>query len=471
LYIGGEWVDSTSTGEIPMINPANEEVFAYAPDTTTEDADHAVAAARKAFDEGPWPNMPVAERIAALQRLSGLYAEKAGDLAELITTEMGSPIAYSKRMQAPIAKVILEYNIGIAKDYPFEEERTGRSLPTRVIKKPVGVVAAITPWNVPQAAMMIKLAPALLAGCTVVAKPGPETSQDAFAMAELFDTAGFPPGVINIIPAGREIGEYLVAHRGVDHVSFTGSSTAGKHIATVCGRDLRRYNLELGGKSALVMLDDADLEKMVLGMLDQSLRNSGQTCLNQTRILVPRSRHDEVVEAICRLMAGLVVGNPMDPDTYMGPMASEAHRQRVENYVRIGVDEGAKIAFGGGRPKGLSKGWYVEPTLFVDVDNSMRIAREEIFGPVLVVIPYDTESDAVRIANDSEYGLAGGVWGADPKRAEAVARQLRTSVIFINGAGGSMDGPLSGYKSSGTGRELGREGLETYFEYSSLPLI
>ena len=471
LYIGGEWVESTSSGQIPLVNPANEEVFAYAPDTTIEDADRAVAAARKAFDEGPWPHLPVAERIAALQRVAELYDSRAEELATLITTEMGSPITYSKRMQAPIAKFILNYNIALAKDYPFEEKREGRSLPTRVIKMPVGVVVAITPWNVPQAALMIKLAPALLAGCTVVAKPGPETALDGQVMAELFDAAGFPPGVVNILPAGREIGEHLVAHRNVDHVSFTGSSAAGRRIAEVCGRDLRRYNLELGGKSACIMLEDADLEKMVQGMLDQSLRNSGQTCINQTRILVPRSRHDEAVEAIRRMMEGLVVGDPMNPNTYVGPMATEAHRERVENYIRIGVEEGARILVGGGRPKGLSKGWYVEPTLFVDVDNSMRIAREEIFGPVVTVIPFDDDDDVVRIANDSEYGLAGGVWSADPKRAEAVARRLHTSLVFINGVGGSMDGPLSGWKSSGFGRELGREGLETYFEYKSLPLI
>jgi betaine-aldehyde dehydrogenase len=413
----------------------------------------------------------VSERIACLQRVTDLYPDSMEEIAQLITTEMGSPITYSRRLQAPVAKVMLDYFITLGKDYPFEEEREGRSLPTRVIKNPVGVVVAIAPWNAPQGTMMVKLAPALLAGCTVVAKPGPETALDALTTAELFDAAGFPPGVINFLPAGREIGAHLVSHRDVDHVSFTGSSASGRRVAEACGRDLRRYNLELGGKSALIMLEDAELGKVIARLLDQSLRNSGQVCINQTRILVPRSRHDEIVDAIRQMMKELLIGNPMDPNTQVGPMASKAQRERVEGYIRIGVEEGAKIATGGGRPKGLSTGYYVEPTLFVGVDNSMRVAREEIFGPVLTVIPFEHDDDAVRIANDSDYGLAGGVWSADAKRAEAAARGLRTGLVYINGAGGSMDGPLNGFKASGTGRELGHEGLETYFEYKSLPLI
>lgn len=471
LYIGGEWVDSTSANEVPMINPATEEIFAYAPDTTIEDAERAVAAARKAFDEGPWPHMPVEERIACLQRVAELYESRFDEVAQIITSEIGSPITFSRHAQVPIPKMMLEYYIALAKQYPFEEVREGLSLPARVVKEPVGVCVAIAPWNFPHAAMIIKLAPALLAGCTVIAKPGPETAQDAFAMAELFDAAGFPPGVISIIPAGREVGEYLVSHRDVDHVSFTGSTASGRRVGEVCGRDLRRFNLELGGKSALILLDDADQEMAVKAVAGNSIRNSGQACTNQTRILVPRSRYDELVEGIRQFMAGLVVGDPMDPATQVGPMVSEAQRDRVEGYIQIAKDEGAKLLVGGGRPAHLNKGWFVEPTLFVDVDNSMRIAQEEIFGPVLVVIPYDDDDDAVRIANDSEYGLAGGIWSADPKRAEAMARRVRAGLMHVNGAGGSFDGPFGGFKASGVGRESGREGLETYFEYKSLPLI
>lgn len=471
LYVGGEWVESSSTDEVPMINPATEEVFAHAPDTTIKDAERAVAAARKAFDEGPWPQMPPSERVACLQRVADLYEREFENIAKLITTEIGSPITFSMRAQAPIAKMMLEYYIALAKDYPFEEVRKGLSLPARVVKEPSGVAVAIAPWNFPHVAMIIKLAPALIAGCTVIAKPGPETAQDAFAMAELFDAAGFPPGVVSILPAGRDVGEYLVSHRDVDHVSFTGSTASGRRVAEVCGRDLRRCNLELGGKSALIMLDDADLETLIQGVGAQSLRNSGQACTNQTRILVPRARYDETADAIAQMMKALVVGDPMDPGTHVGPMVSKAQQERVERYIQIAKDEGAKVAVGGGRPKGLSTGWYIEPTLFVDVQNSMRIAREEIFGPVLTVIPFDNDDDAVRIANDSEYGLAGGVWSADPKRAEAVARRVRAGLMHVNGAGGSFDAPFGGFKASGIGRESGREGLETYFEYKSLPFI
>jgi betaine-aldehyde dehydrogenase len=415
--------------------------------------------------------MPVSERIACLQRVADLYTGSVEEIANLITAEIGSPITFSMRAQAPIAKMMLDYYIALAKDYPFEEEREGRSLPARVIKEPVGVAVAIAPWNFPHVAMMLKLAPALLAGCTVVAKPGPETAQDAMVMAELFDAAGFPPGVVSILPAGREVGEHLVSHRDVDHVSFTGSTAAGRRVGEICGRDLRRCNLELGGKSALIMLDDVDMAKAVQGVAGNSMRNSGQACTNQTRILVPRSRYDEAVDAICQLVKSFPVGDPMDPNTAIGPVATKAQRERVETYIRVAKDEGAKTALGGGRPKGLSTGYYVEPTVFVNVDNSMRIAREEVFGPVLVVIPFEDDADAVRIANDSEYGLAGGVWSNDPKRAEAVARRMRSGMIHVNGAGGSFDAPFGGYKASGIGRESGREGLETYFEYKSLPLI
>ena len=468
LYIGGRWQPATAFQ--PIVNPATEEVLATAPTGTADDMDRAVAAARTAFDSGPWPRLHVRERVEVLQSVLDRYRAHTVELAELLTSEMGSPITFSKNVQIPIAQMILEYFIGLAADYEFEEQRTGRSLPTTVIKEPVGVVAAIAPWNFPQALMMMKVAPALLAGCSVVAKPSPETALDALALAAIFDEAGLPEHVLSVVPAGREAGAHLVANAGVDRVSFTGSTAAGRQVAEVCGRDLRRCTLELGGKSALILLDDVDMQAALHTIRDHGFRNSGQTCTNQTRILVPRSRRDEMVDAICELVGSMQVGDPTDPATEVGPMVTAAHRDRVERYIQLGQHEGARVAVGGRRPAGLATGWYVEPTVLVDVHNDMRFAREEIFGPVVGILDYDDVDEAVAITNDSDYGLSAGVFGGDVERADAVARRIRSGMVIVNGQGGSFDGPFGGFKSSGIGRECGREGLEAFLEPKQLPL-
>jgi betaine-aldehyde dehydrogenase len=321
-----------------------------------------------------------------------------------------------------------------------------------VRKEPVGVVGAIMPWNVPQFTMMSKLAPALVSGSTIVLKPSPETPLDIFLLAQIAHDAGIPAGVINIVPAGREVGEHLVTHPGVDKIAFTGSTAAGRRIASLCGEQLKRVSLELGGKSAAIICDDADLDATIEGLKMASLMNNGQACIAQTRILASRSRYAEVVDALGAMVGGMKVGDPLDFETEIGP------------------DEGARVITGGGRPDGLDKGWYVEPTLFADVDNSMRIAQEEIFGPVLVAIPYDDEEQAVAIANDSDFGLAGSVWTADTDRGLDIARRVRTGTYGINQYLMDFASPFGGFKSSGIGREFGPEGLSQYLESKSIAL-
>jgi aldehyde dehydrogenase (NAD+) len=338
-----------------------------------------------------------------------------------------------------------------------------------VRREPVGVVAAIVPWNVPALLTMSKLAPALLAGCTVVLKPAPETPLDAFILAEAVAEAGLPPGVVNVVPGGREVGEHLVRHRDVDKVAFTGSTAAGRIIGGICGEQLKRCSLELGGKSAAIVLDDADLAVVTQGLKVSSLLNSGQGCVNQSRVLASRANYDNVVEAVVETMRTMPLGDPADPATEIGPMVTRRHRERVEGYIALGEREGAKLAYGGtGRPDGLDRGWYVRPTVFHHADNSMRISREEIFGPVIAVIPFDDVDDAVRIANDSEYGLAGSVWSSDSEAGNAVARRVRTGMVGINGFVPDFAAPFGGYKASGIGREFGAEGLSAYTEIKSI---
>ncbi|MFC1403402.1 MULTISPECIES: aldehyde dehydrogenase [Streptacidiphilus] len=468
LFIGGTWVEPAGTGTIDVVSPHTEERIGQVPEGTSGDIDRAVAAAREAFDHGPWPRMSPTERAAVLGRLSALYAERVQTMAELVTAEMGSPAWFSLGAQAFMPQMVLRYYVDLAASYPWEEERQGLQGPVTVVREPVGVVAAIVPWNVPQFALMLKLAPALIAGCTVVVKPSPETPLDSVLLAEWLTEAGVPAGVVNIVPAGREVGAHLVGHSGVDKVSFTGSTAAGRRIAEVCGRSLKRVTLELGGKSAAVFLEDADLPTAVGGLMGASLANSGQVCAAQTRILLPRSRYDEFAGAVADMVGALKIGDPSAADTMIGPLASRGHRERVEGYIRLGQEEGAKVLVGGlSRP--LDRGWYVAPTVFADVDNGMRIAREEIFGPVLTLIAYDDEEDAVRIANDSEYGLAGSVWTADPQHGVEVARRIRTGSCGVNLYSVDPATPFGGYKNSGIGRELGPEGLDAYLEHKSIP--
>jgi aldehyde dehydrogenase (NAD+) len=470
LFIGGEWVEPAGTGTIDVISPHSEELVGRVPEGTAADIDRAVNAARDAFDNGEWPRLSPEERIAAVQKFSEVYAAHIPDMAAVVTEEMGSPITFSNLAQSPAPWMMLNTFLQIAAEYPWEERRQG-VLGSDVIvrREPAGVVGAIVPWNVPQFVIMSKLAPALIAGCTIVVKPSPETPLDAFLMADLLNEAGIPKGVVSVIPAGREVGEHLVRHPGVDKIAFTGSTAAGRRIASICGEQLKRVSLELGGKSAAIILDDADLAATVEGLKFASLMNNGQACVAQTRILASRDRYDEVVDAVSGMVGALAVGDPQDEATEVGPLVAERQQERVEKYIAVGQEEGAKVAVGGnGRPSGLEKGWYVKPTVFSGVDNSMRIAREEIFGPVLAVIPYDDTDDAVRIANDSEYGLAGSVWTGDIDQGLDIARRVRTGTYGVNQYTMDFIAPFGGYKGSGLGREFGVEGLSHYVELKSI---
>jgi aldehyde dehydrogenase (NAD+) len=472
FYIDGTWAKPATDATIEVVSPHSEQVVARVPEGSTADVDAAVAAARRAFDDGPWPRMTPEERIAVVQAFSGLYAAKLGEMAELITTEMGSPISFSNLAQAPAPWMQIESFLTIAREFPWEATRPG-ALGTDVLVRhePVGVVAAIPPWNVPQFTTISKVVPALLAGCTVVVKPAPETPLDTYLMVELLEEAGVPPGVVNVVAAGREVGEHLVTHPGIDKVAFTGSTAAGRRIGSLCGSQLKRCSLELGGKSAAIVLDDADLGATLEGLKFTALMNSGQACVAQTRILVGRSRHDEVADALGQMVAGLQVGDPADPASEIGPMVAQRQQERVEKYIALGQEEGARVVTGGsGRPDGLDSGWYVRPTVFAGVDNRMRIAQEEIFGPVLSVIPYDDVNDAVRIANDSEYGLAGTVWTADADAGLDVARRVRTGTYGVNTYTMDFAAPFGGFKASGIGREFGPEGLSHYTEVKSVYL-
>jgi aldehyde dehydrogenase (NAD+) len=471
LYIGGQWLAPSTGATVDVIGAATEEVIGRVPDGARPDMDKAVAAAREAFDHGPWPRMTPDERAAVMDKVSAGIQGRYQEIAETISQENGSPISFSIMGQVFASTMVLDYYAKLARDFPFEEPRQGVLGSILVRREPVGVVAAIVPWNVPLFVTMLKLAPALAAGCTVVLKPAPETPLDAYQLAECLEAAGLPNGVVNIVMAGREVGEYLVTHPDIDKVSFTGSTAAGRRVAGLCGERLRRCTLELGGKSAAIILDDADLTETIAGLyVPTSLMNNGQACVAQTRILASRSRYQEVVDALVEATRNIKVGDPLDPDTAVGPLVAERQRTRVEGYLAKGQEEGAKIAIGGGRPAGLPKGWYVEPTVFVNVDNKMTIAQEEIFGPVVVVIPYDDVDDAVAIANDSQYGLSGSVWSADQATAVDIARRVRTGTMGINGMGMDFGGPFGGYKCSGLGRELGPEGLQGYLEYKNITL-
>jgi betaine-aldehyde dehydrogenase len=471
LFIGGEWVAPAGTGTIEVVNPTTEEVAGRVPEGSNADMDKAVDAARRCFDESEWAHMPATERAAIVTKVSEAIKAEMQPLAELITTEMGSPVSWGSMAQVFAPSMIFDYYAGLAADYAFHDLRPGLMGQVLVRSEPVGVVAAITPWNVPLFLAAAKLAPSLVAGCAVVFKPAPETPLDAFRLAELFEAAGLPKGVLSVVPAGREVGDHLVHHPGVDKVSFTGSTAAGKKIGAACGEQLKRFSLELGGKSAAVLLDDVDLAEALPMLLPNALMNNGEACIAQTRILAPRGRYQEVVDALVEKVSAMKVGDPLDPAVEVGPLVAERQRDRVENYIKVGQEEGAKVAIGGGRPEGIDKGWFVEPTVFVDVDNSMRIAQEEIFGPVLSVIPYEGDAEAISIANDSSYGLCGSVWTADNERGLNVAQRVRTGTYMLNTPVPiDFATPFGGYKESGLGREFGREGLELFLEQKSVTL-
>ncbi|MFF0202753.1 aldehyde dehydrogenase [Streptomyces sp. NPDC005017] len=470
LFIGGKLTDPLGRDVIEVISPHTEEVIGRVPHASAGDVDHAVALARRAFDEGPWPRLPLEERIAVVSRIRDGIAARHEQIARVISAENGSPYSWSVLAQALGAMMVWDAAITVARGFTHEERRDGVLGRIMVRREPVGVVAAVVPWNVPQFVAAAKLAPALLAGCPVILKPSPEAPLDAYLLGEIAREAGLPEGVLSILPADREVSEYLVGHPGVDKVSFTGSVAAGKRVMEVAARRLTRVTLELGGKSAAVVLPDADVATTVAGIVPAAWMNNGQACVAQTRILLPRSRYEEFAEAFAAAAGALVVGDPLDPATQVGPLVARRQQQRSLDYIRIGQEEGAKVLTGGGRPAGLDRGWYVEPTLFGDVDNSMRIAREEIFGPVICLLPYGDEADAVRIANDSEYGLSGSVWTADVERGIEVARRVRTGTYSVNTFSLDMLGPFGGYKNSGIGREFGPEGYGAYLEHKMIHL-
>ncbi|WP_329113722.1 aldehyde dehydrogenase [Streptomyces sp. NBC_01465] len=471
LFIGGQWVEPTGPDTIDIVSPVTEQVVGRVPHATPADVDKAVAAAREAFDNGPWPRLPLAERIEVVTRIKDALAARHQELAELVTLQNGSPMLFSVRGQALSAVGAFATALAAAARFTEEDERQGTGGPVLVRREPIGVVAAITPWNIPQLTIAGKLAPALLAGCTVILKPSPETPLDALWLADLCAEAGLPEGVLSVLPADRETSAYLVAHPGIDKVAFTGSVGAGKAIMAAAAQNLTRVSLELGGKSAAILLDDADLSVAVPAIVGGTCAaNSGQACVALTRVLVPASRYDEVAAVLTGAFASLKVGDPADPTTVVGPMVTRNQQQRNLDYIRIGQEEGAKVLTGGGVPESLTTGWYVEPTLFGDVTNDMRIAREEIFGPVVCLIRYDTEDEAVAIANDSDFGLSGAVFGADTGRATEVARRIRTGTITVNGFRLDLAAPFGGYKHSGIGREFGPEGLSGYFEYKTVNL-
>ncbi|MFI9200603.1 aldehyde dehydrogenase [Streptomyces sp. NPDC053048] len=455
---------------IEVVSPHTEAVIGRVPHASRADVDRAVAAARASFDTGVWAGLPLEERIAVVTRIKDGIAARHEELARLISAQNGSPYSWSVLAQALGAVMMWDGAIAIARDFPYEERRAGALGPLIVRREPVGVVAAVLPWNVPQFLAAAKLGPALLAGCSVVLKPSPETPLDSYVLAEVVAEAGLPEGVLSILPAGREVSEYLVGHPGVDKISFTGSVAAGKRVMEVAAAHLTRVTLELGGKSAAIVLPDADLDAAVAGIVPSAWMNNGQACVAQTRVLAPRSRYAELAERLAAAASALTVGDPLDPATQVGPLVTRRQRERSLEYIGLGQREGAKVLAGGGRPAGQPTGWYVQPTLFGDVTNDMRVAREEIFGPVVCLLPYDDEEEAVRIADDSDYGLSGSVWTADVEHGIDIARRVRTGTYSVNTFSLDTFGPFGGYKDSGLGREGGPEGYAEYFEQKTVHL-
>ncbi len=470
LFIGGDWVRPLGKDRIEVIAASTEEPIGSVPEGTNADIDAAVAAARAAsHDPAGWSSWSADERAEAIERLATALEARGEETARRVSMQNGMPISLALAVEGVYPAALARYYAGMIRMTPLEEDRQGLLGGTiHVSRKPVGVVAAIVPWNFPQSLAMFKLGPLLAAGCTVVIKPSPETVLDSLLLAEAVAEAALPRGVVNIVPAGREVGAYLVEHPGVDKVAFTGSTAAGRSIARRCGELLRPVTLELGGKSAAIILDDADLSEAAEALFAATLMNNGQTCYLGTRVLAPRARYDEMLAVFSGLANALQVGDSMDPATQIGPLASARQRDRVETYIEKGRAEGARVVAGGGRPEALDRGWFVQPTIFADVDNSQTIAREEIFGPVLAIIPYDGVDDAVAIANDSDYGLGGSVWTSDPDNGAVVAARVQTGSIGVNHYALDPAAPFGGVKGSGLGRELGPEGLAPYLQLQSI---
>jgi acyl-CoA reductase-like NAD-dependent aldehyde dehydrogenase len=466
LYINGKWVSSSGSGRIDVVNAATEEVIDSIPQGTAEDVDKAVRAAHDAFEA--WSTTSTADRAKYLRAIAEGIQSRAGELAEVISKEVGAPTWFSQLAQVGLPGIDVASVADIIEHYEFEET-VGSSL---VVKEPVGVVGCITPWNYPLHQITAKIAPALAVGCTVVVKPSEIAPLNAYILAEIIDSAGLPAGVFNLVTGyGPEVGEALASHPLVDMISFTGSTRAGRRVSALASETVKRVALELGGKSPNVILEDADLEKAVPDAIAQCFINSGQTCSALTRLIVPRSKLDEVERLAKQTAEEYTIGDPFGEGTRLGPVISETQRDRVVGYIEKGVQEGARLVTGGPeRPEGFEKGYFVKPTVFSDVRPDMTIAQEEIFGPVLAILPYDDEEEAVRIANDTQYGLAGGVWAGDPDKAKAVARRIRTGQVAVNGGSFNPIAPFGGYKQSGNGRELGKFGIEEFLEVKALQL-
>jgi aldehyde dehydrogenase (NAD+) len=464
VFIDGQWVKSAGSESIDVIDTATEQVMGSIPAGTSEDIDHAVTAARKAFEA--WAARPVAQRAEYLEGIAARLKARQDEIARIITREVGMPFKLSQRVQVASPAFNLGVTAKLAREYRFEET-VGHSL---IVREPIGVVACITPWNYPLHQVISKIGPALAAGCTVVLKPSEVAPLSAFILADIIAALGLPSGVFNLVSGyGPVAGEALARHPDVDMVSFTGSTRAGKRVSELASGTVKRVALELGGKSAAIILDDADLAAAVKGVVGACYINSGQTCSAHTRMLVPEAKYAEAARLATETAATYAPGDPFAETTRLGPLASSTQRERVRAYIRSGIEEGAELLTGGAEPpEGLQKGYFVKPTVFGRVNPKSKIAQEEIFGPVLSIITYRNEDEAVRIANDSVYGLAGGVWSGDEEHAKRVAKRMRTGQVDINGGQFNMLAPFGGYKQSGNGRELGRYGLEEFLEVKAM---
>ena len=466
VYINGTWTPSNGEGSLEVTNSATEEIIASVPAGTAVDVDAAVAAAKAAFPS--WSALPKEERAGYLMKIHAGLEARTDEIARTIAQEVGMPLMLSTLIQAGLPKANFQIAAGLASSYEFETQ-VGNSL---VVREPIGVVGCITPWNYPLHQIALKVAPALAAGNTVVLKPSEAAPINAFILAEVIHEAGLPAGVFNLVTGvGPVVGEAIAAHADVDMVSFTGSTRAGKRVAEVASQTVKKVALELGGKSPNVILDDADFTKAVADGVGKCFLNSGQTCTALTRMLVPRERLAEAEQIAAATAAAFTPGDPFEQTSRLGPLVSAAQRDRVQDFIQIGIDEGATLVAGGPTtPEGLERGFFVQPTVFSGVTRDMTIAREEIFGPVLSIMPYDSEAEAIEIANDTIYGLAGGVWSGDPERAKRVARQIRAGQVEVNGGAFNVMAPFGGYKQSGLGREAGTFGLEEFLEVKSLQL-